>query len=198
MAGSEYQGAYGNPAWGAAPGPSPSGQAGWGQPRWPGPGPGAGWRHDRWSDGFGPPPWYPARAGRFLPIAAMILGFIFWWPVGLAILGYLIWSGRMGCWSRRGGIDGSADRWQGRRGRWGGWTPWSCDRNAEPPGSGNRAFDEYRADTLRRLEEEQQEFAAFLDRLRFAKDKAEFDQFMTERRRTPPAPPDAPEVPPAG
>jgi hypothetical protein len=58
--------------------------------------------------------------------------------------------------------------------------------------SGNRAFDEYRAETLRRLEDEQKEFGAFLDRLRFAKDKAEFDQFMAERRQPPPAPPEAP------
>jgi hypothetical protein len=54
--------------------------------------------------------------------------------------------------------------------------------------SGNQAFDEYRAETLRRLEEEQGEFASFLDRLRFAKDKAEFDQFMAERRQRPAAP----------
>jgi hypothetical protein len=58
--------------------------------------------------------------------------------------------------------------------------------------SGNRAFDEYRTETLRRLEDEQREFLEFLERLRHAKDKAEFDQFMTERRFrdvTPPAPP---------
>lgn len=48
--------------------------------------------------------------------------------------------------------------------------------------SGNRAFDEYREETLRRLEEEAKEFHAFLQRLRHAKDKAEFDQFMAERR----------------
>ena len=48
--------------------------------------------------------------------------------------------------------------------------------------SGNRAFDEYREETLRRLEEEQREFHDFLGRLRMAKDKAEFDQFMAERR----------------
>jgi hypothetical protein len=36
---------------------------------------------------------------------------------------------------------------------------------------------------LRRLEEEQREFIAFLHRLRHAKDKAEFDQFMAEHRR---------------
>ena len=48
--------------------------------------------------------------------------------------------------------------------------------------TGNRAFDEYREATLRRLEEEVDEFQAFLQRLRHAKDKAEFDQFMAERR----------------
>jgi hypothetical protein len=36
---------------------------------------------------------------------------------------------------------------------------------------------------LRRLEEEAKEFQAFLQRLRHAKDKAEFDQFMAERGR---------------
>jgi hypothetical protein len=51
--------------------------------------------------------------------------------------------------------------------------------------SGNRAFDEYRSETLRRLEEEQREFRDFLGRLRMAKDKAEFDQFMAERRNRP-------------
>jgi hypothetical protein len=56
--------------------------------------------------------------------------------------------------------------------------------------SGNRAFDDYRAETLRRLEEEQKEFRDFLERLRFAKDKTEFDQFMAERRNRPQ--PDAP------
>ena len=49
--------------------------------------------------------------------------------------------------------------------------------------SGNRAFDEYRAETLRRMEREQKEFRDFLDRLRMAKDKAEFDQFIAERNR---------------
>jgi hypothetical protein len=46
----------------------------------------------------------------------------------------------------------------------------------------NRAFDDYRADTLRRLEQEQREFREFLSQLRAAKDKAEFDQFMARRR----------------
>ena len=54
--------------------------------------------------------------------------------------------------------------------------------------SGNVAFDEYREETLRRLEDEQKEFRTFLDRLRHAKDKAEFDQFMADRGRRPQAP----------
>ena len=49
--------------------------------------------------------------------------------------------------------------------------------------TGNSAFDAYKADTLKRLEDEQEKFEAFLERLRDAKDKAEFDQFMDERTK---------------
>ena len=52
-----------------------------------------------------------------------------------------------------------------------------------PKASGNNAFDEYREETLRRLEDERKDFRDFLARLRHAKDKAEFDQFMNDRRR---------------
>ncbi len=48
--------------------------------------------------------------------------------------------------------------------------------------TGNAAFDGYREETLRRLEDDAKEFQSFLQRLRKARDKAEFDQFMTERR----------------
>ncbi len=66
------------------------------------------------------------------------------------------------------------------------------DRRSRAPNrtSGNLAFDEYREETLKRLEQEQQEFTGFLERLRGAKDKSEFDQFLADRRNTP----DAPEV----
>jgi len=47
--------------------------------------------------------------------------------------------------------------------------------------SGNASFDAYREDTLRRLQDEQQNFENFLNRLRDAKDKTEFDEFMDER-----------------
>lgn len=66
------------------------------------------------------------------------------------------------------------------------WRAWKR-RNRWGAGSGNVAFDEYREETLRRLDEEQREFRDFLDRLRAAKDRAEFDQFMNERRNRPPA-----------
>jgi hypothetical protein len=106
-------------------------------------------------------------------IALMILGFVVWWPVGLATLAFIIGSGRMSCWK-----GGGMSRWHGggehmrNAGTW-----WQPSRS-----SGNRAFDEYRSETLQRLEEEQREFREFLARLRMAKDKAEFDQFMAERR----------------
>ncbi len=134
----------------------------------------------------GPPMfwWHP------MWIVAMILGFIFWWPIGLVILGIAIGSRKMGCWSGRG-----YDQWQGRmqdkmdrmRAKMD-----SCFSQGAWGSSGNRAFDEYRAETLRRLEEEQREFRDFLQRLRMAKDKAEFEQFMAERRNRgsePPPPP---------
>ncbi len=113
-------------------------------------------------------------------IVLMVLGFVFVWPIGLAILAYLLWSGRMGCWKHRGPgrwhFSENADGDEGRRRK-------RRRGRRSPPSSGNRAFDEYREETLRRLEDEQEEFMTFLDRLRHAKDKMEFDQFMDERRR---------------
>src|ERR1041385_9387168 len=97
----------------------------------------------------------------------MSRGFIAYWAIGLLILAYLIWSRRMGCWSHARGRwhNNDKERFAGA-GRW------------HRPRSGNRAFDEYREETLRRLEQEQREFVQFLERLRFAKDPAEFYQFM--------------------
>jgi hypothetical protein len=123
--------------------------------------------------------------GRPAWIALTVVSFILFWPLGLLVIGFLIGSGRMACWAY-----GNTNRWQRRMERmqrrmermqsaaerWSGCGGYRAS-------SGNRAFDEYRAETLRRLEEEQREFMAFLDRLRHAKDKAEFDQFMAERRR---------------
>ncbi|WP_282120505.1 DUF2852 domain-containing protein [Ruegeria atlantica] len=115
-----------------------------------------GWlsRAEAWMDDKGKGAW----------IAAMVLGFIFFWPVGLALLAYMIWSKRM--------FSKSCSRRKS----------WHSQMSAMKP-SGNSAFDAYKSDTLARLEREQQEFESFLRRLRDAKDKAEFDQFMDERAR---------------
>jgi len=114
-------------------------------------------------------------------IAVMVLAFVVFWPIGLAILAYLIWSGRMGC-ARGGNMTRwqqcMAERFERKAGKWG------MQARAYPP-TGNAAFDEYRADMLQRLEEEADEFRTYLERLRMAKDKAEFDQFMAERRSRP-------------
>ena len=131
-------------------------------------------------------------------IALMVVGFIVFWPIGLGILAYLFWSGRMSCrhngrWhGRRDERDDKSERFKDTARRW-----WHGDR--APSSSGNHAFDEYRAETLRRLEDEQREFRDYLDRLRHAKDKAEFDAFLADRRRNPPPPPrdEPPPVPPS-
>jgi hypothetical protein len=124
----------------------------------------------------------------------MILGFIFWWPVGLAILAFTLWS-RRGCWGGRGydRFEAKMDHWQAKMDRMRDKMERFGHRGWAGPSSGNHAFDEYRADTLRRLEEEQREFREFLQRLRAAKDKAEFDQFMAERRNRPTPPPEPPQ-----
>ncbi|WP_192966272.1 DUF2852 domain-containing protein [Phycobacter azelaicus] len=114
-----------------------------------------GWfsRSEAWLDSKGKGAW----------IAAMVLGFVFFWPIGLALLFYMIWSKRMfnkSCRSHK---------------------PWAHHAMSAMRSSGNSAFDAYKADTLRRLEQEQHDFNAFLQRLREAKDKAEFDEFMEQR-----------------
>lgn len=120
-------------------------------------------------DGVGKPAW----------LALIVLSFMAWWPLGVATAAYAFGSGRMG------------SRMCGRFGRWFKDADTMADRAMSGFGrgfkgsSGNSAFDEYRADTLRRLEDEEREFKTFLSKLRMAKDKAEFDQFMADRRNRP-------------
>ena len=112
--------------------------------------------------------------GKLAWIGAVVLGFVLWWPAGLTVLMFLIFTGRL-----RAMRSAGAGQWfnmePGQQGR---WSPWGggCGRNggfrAKP--SGNKAFDDYREETLRRLEEEQKEFQEYLERLRQARDKAEF------------------------
>ena len=174
------------------PGGSPYGAAAYGPPPW------SAWT--AWDPGPVVREW---MAFRPLRIALVVLAFIWWWPIGLATVFVMMWSRRMGCWSYgprayrqdSQAMDGRSEG-PGPRGcgPWGGWGR-KADRTQAS--SGNRAFDEYRAETLRRLEEEQRDFVGFLDRLRYAKDKAEFDQFLAERRQRNDMPPPnaAPEQP---
>ena len=147
------------------------------------------WRDQAWGQqpwGHQQQHWRGPGMNRMHPcglVALTVLGFIVWWPVGLALLAYTLWSRNMGCWGHGGEhwqrkmerMEAKMERMRGRFAGGFGYTP----------SSGNRAFDEYRTETLRRLEEEQREFREFLERLRLAKDKAEFDQFMAERRNRP-------------
>jgi hypothetical protein len=148
-----------------------------------------------------------------MAVVLMILGFIWWWPLGLVALGFLFARRRywrraayagdgqmMGCgqgtdrWERKVAraqdrVDRVRQRMESRFGPSAGW----FGGGREAATSGNHAFDEYRTETLRRLEEEQTEFKSFLTRLRDAKDRAEFDQFMSARRPRPAEPNEPPQ-----
>jgi hypothetical protein len=114
--------------------------------------------------------WLDAK-GKWAWIAVMVLGFIVNPVVGLGVLAYLIWGKQM--FSRSCGHRRQHDHHDA----WG--------RHAMRAGqaTGNRAFDDYKAQALRRLEDEQEAFEAFLQRLRTSKDKTEFDSFMDDRAR---------------
>jgi hypothetical protein len=128
---------------------------------------------------FVKPQWGP------LTIALMVLGFIVWWPLGLAMLAYIVWGEMFG---------GSADKAQqfvnrsrsfaqecGKRGR-------AYRYAGFGQSSGNAAFDDYRAEQLKRLEEERKRldeeihaFQEYMRNLRMARDREEFDRFMNDR-----------------
>ena len=106
------------------------------------------------------------RRKRWTPLAifAMIVGFILWWPLGLAVIGYILWGGSVDQL-----VDDltakASEAWRGR----------------QTTQSGSPAFDAYRTETLKRLEDEQAEFDGFVRKLREARDREEFDRFMSER-----------------
>lgn len=124
------------------------------------------------------PAWTPAT------IALMVVGFMVFWPLGLAMLAYILWGDRLdGFKSKMSGGENwfrgcSAKRGRGHRG--------SFYR------TGNVAFDDWRTAELerieaerRKLDETRQEFDDYLNELRRAKDQEEFDRFMNNRRSRP-------------
>lgn len=120
--------------------------------------------------GFRPPQgrhWHPAE------LAAMIVGFVLFWPIGLAILGWKL--------MRDGGWRGATTRNDLPR-----------DLSVD---TGNSAFEDYKRAELARLEEErrrlaeeQSAFGDFMDRLKRARDREEFEKFLGERRGPQPQP----------
>jgi len=98
-------------------------------------------------------------------IILMVVGFVFWWPLGLLVLALILWSGSMG---RQNG------QWIARLKEFAGFRFKS---------SGNDAFEQHRKTTLNKLEEEEKEFREFVDKVRFAKDKDSFEEFMANRKK---------------
>jgi hypothetical protein len=128
------------------------------------------WRTRHSRPGYG---WHPIN------IAAMVLGFIIFFPIGLAILFWNIWSSRNGAYApafANMSMPGF------------GAAPWSGVSRDLARNSGNSVFEDYKRATLERLEEErrklvaeQEAFGSFLDDLKKAKDRDEFEHFMRER-----------------
>jgi Protein of unknown function (DUF2852) len=133
-------------------------------------------------------PWKPVE------ILAMVLGFIVYWPIGLAVLGWKFWQKKSGYPGDI--ISFGREKWE-KLANWvncargsGGWGFSVKAASGFGMGStGNRAFDEWRTTELARLEEERQklvaaerEFAEFMENLRHARDREEFERFMDAHR----------------
>ena len=124
------------------------------------------------------PAWTPAT------IALMVLGFIFFWPLGLAMLAYIIWGDRLDGFKRN--VNEKTDSMFGSFRN-------CCNSSSRSTSftgnTGNAAFDDWRREELERLAEERRkldearaEFEDYAAELRRARDKEEFDRFMAERR----------------
>lgn len=116
-----------------------------------------------------------------LNIVLMIIGFAVFWPLGLAMLAWIIWGDEIGqkVEDLKGQFRSFSDR-----------AP--SFRTGPFRDTGNAAFDEYREQETRRLDEERRrldkmraEFETFARELRRVKDQEEFDRFMRDfRNRT--------------
>jgi hypothetical protein len=118
-------------------------------------------------------------------IAAMVLGFMIFWPLGLAILLAKIWQRQSGAerdlfsfiQEKAGRFEESLRPYKAKNG----FSAWRS--------SGNSAFDEWRESELSRLEEErrklaeaEREFADHIEQLRRARDREEFESFMRAKK----------------
>lgn len=124
------------------------------------------------------PAWTPVT------IAMMIIGFMIKWPLGLAVLAYIIWGDRLEMFKDdvNRATDKVADTFKSA----------TSKRETYTTRSGNAAFDEWREVELARLDEERKkldetmaEFDRYQSDLRRARDKEEFDEFLNSRKRKP-------------
>ncbi len=118
------------------------------------------------------PDWTPAT------VALMVLGFIVFWPLGLAMLAYILFGDRFRSFKREANTAAEGMFGRCRHGRYRG----------PHFSTGNVAFDDWRKAELYRLEAERrkldemrEEFDAYLRELRRAKDQEEFNRFMRDR-----------------
>ncbi|NVK34195.1 MAG: DUF2852 domain-containing protein [Rhodobacteraceae bacterium] len=119
------------------------------------------------------PGWSPVTIG------LMVLGFVAFWPLGLAMLAYILWGDHFHRMKNDVVSEWRSSPMRDAMHNMGG---------AAAPRTGNVAFDDYREKELKRLEEERaklnkmrDEFDDFLRELRRAKDQDEFDRFMNAR-----------------
>ena len=117
------------------------------------------------------PAWTPAT------IALMVVGFMVFWPLGLAMLAYVIWGDRLDGFKRD--VNAATD---------GVFNSFRSAKRGATSYTGNVAFDEWREKEIERLNEERRkldelraDFEEELRELRRAKDQEEFDRFMAKR-----------------
>ena len=116
----------------------------------------------------------------------MVLGFMIFWPLGLAMLAYILWGDRLEEFKSdvNRATDNMANNFKCRT-RWGRRQHHSSSTFA----TGNVAFDDWREAEMARLEEERRkldemrnEFDEYLHELRRAKDADEFEEFMKSKK----------------
>ena len=116
-------------------------------------------------------------------LATMVLGFMVFWPIGLAVFGYKMWQRKSGADDLQTFVTA---KWNEARAA----LVAACGLELEPRrGPATPRSTQWKAAELARLEAERRkledaarEFAEFLDNVRHAKDREEFERFMTERR----------------
>ncbi len=117
------------------------------------------------------PAWTP------LNVAIMIFFFVTGlWILGLAMIAYMIYGQQMGLNFANWGAYGKGGRCGSRR--------WRHESRTTAAPTGNAAFDEWRQAEIDKLEEERRkldearrDFEAYLEELKQAKDREEFEAF---------------------